>query len=59
MVEMCLTMQESNNKETVSGKSKRAGSCQSDFASKTRPHAGIIQEQSRTSTEIDSSVHVE
>lgn len=59
MVEMCLTMQESNNKETVIGKSKRANSCQSDFASKTRPPAGIIQEQSRTSTEIDFSVHIE
>ncbi|XP_071652252.1 neurofibromin isoform X2 [Temnothorax longispinosus] len=59
MVEMCLMMQESNSKETVIGKSKRAGSCQSDFASKTRPPAGIVQEQSRVSTEIDaSSVHV-
>lgn len=60
MVEMCLTMQESNSKETVIEKNKRAGSCQSDFASKTRPPAGIIQEQSRRSTEIDASfVHVE
>ncbi|XP_012529974.1 neurofibromin [Monomorium pharaonis] len=58
MVEMCLTMQDS--KEIVSRKSKRTGNCQSDFASKTRPPVGIVQEQSRTSTEIGvSSVHVD
>ncbi|XP_025987354.2 neurofibromin isoform X2 [Solenopsis invicta] len=57
MVEMCLTTQDS--KDTVTRKNKRTGSCRSDFASKTRPSTGIVQEQSRTSTEIDvSSVHV-
>lgn len=57
MVEMCLTMQDS--KEMVIRKSKRTGSCQSDFASKARPSTGIAREQSRTSTEIDvSSIRV-
>lgn len=57
-MEMCLPMEESN-KEIVVGKNKRAGSCQSDFASKARTSTGI-QEQSRASIEIDaSSVRVE
>lgn len=55
---MCLSTQESS-KEPVVGKNKRAGSCQSDLASKTRTSAGTIQEQSRASIEIDASVHVE
>lgn len=58
-MEMCLSTQEPN-KETVVGKNKRAGSCQTDLASKTKTSAGIIQEQSRASIEIDtSSVHIE
>lgn len=57
-MEMCLMMQESNSKETE--KNKHTGSCQSDFTSKTRPFVGIVQEQSRRSTEIDASfIHVE
>jgi len=58
MVEMCLTMQESISKETVIRKSKRADSCQADFA-KTRSSAENVQEQSCVSTEINaSSVHI-
>ncbi|KAL0113512.1 hypothetical protein PUN28_012574 [Cardiocondyla obscurior] len=60
MVEMCLMVQEPNSKETLIGKNKRSGSCQSTFASKTRPPAGTVPEQSRKSTETDTfSVHVD
>jgi len=51
-------MQESISKETVIRKSKRADSCQADFA-KTRSSAENVQEQSCVSTEINASfVHI-
>lgn len=48
-------IQESNSKEEVIRKSKRANNYQTDFTSKTK--SSPVQEQTRVSTEID--VHAE
>jgi len=61
MVEMCLTVPETNSKERTIGRDKRIiCNCQSDSIAKVKPSTIKIV-HSRTSSEIDAiaAIHVE